>query len=64
MASAVGNFSFDLSEYEAKINTALGAGRAEVRLNHSRETAKFRVKEFDQLIKEALQNAKTNKEVT
>lgn len=39
--------AYDLSADRATIQTALAAGRAEVRLNHARKTASLKAADFD-----------------
>ena len=39
--------AYDLDKDRATIQTALAAGRAEVRLNHARKTASLKATEFD-----------------
>merc|ERR1711981_739963 len=41
------NGNYDLSKSKAKIETALGAGRAEVRLNSARYSSKIESRDFD-----------------
>jgi len=51
--------NYDLSKAIAAINTSLGAGRAEVRLNHARKTAQLASRDFDVEMKKKLTGAKT-----
>lgn len=64
MTEAVSAFpGWDLSEAIAKINTALGAGRAEVRLNYARGIADFTIKSFDSQVTGVLATAESEDEV-
>lgn len=64
MKEAVKAFpGWDLSEAVAKINTALGAGRAEVRLNYARGIADFTIKSFDSQVTGVLATAESEDEV-
>jgi hypothetical protein len=51
--------AYDLTDARATIGVALGAGRAEVRLNHARMAARLQAKDFDRQLNEGLQQADT-----
>lgn len=50
--------AYDLKPALAKIGTALGAGRAEVRLNHARMAARLQARDFDVTLSSELAKAK------
>jgi hypothetical protein len=49
--------AYDLTDAKAALGTALSAGRAEVRLNYARSTARLSAKDFDAKLREDLKGA-------
>lgn len=54
---------FDLTEAKGRIDTALAAGRAEVRLNYAQLRSKMSTREYDTHMLKNLKAAKTETEV-
>lgn len=55
--------AYDLSDARARIETALAAGRAEVRLNHARQSSMMEARDFELALNTALAAATSEAEV-
>jgi len=55
--------SYDLTDARTKIGTALAAGRAEVRLNHARQSSMMQARDFEVSLNAALAAATSEDEV-
>jgi hypothetical protein len=54
---------YDLSDARARISTALAAGRAEVRLNHARQSSRLQARDFAQQLNNGLAEANSSADI-